>query len=58
MITREEAIDIVERFDFFGGQRAGRELWKNKPFNVQERDISNFSRDCKLLLEYLKGDTK
>ena len=58
MITREEAIDIVERFDFFGGQRAGREIWNNKPFNVQEKDIADFSRDCNLLLEYLKGDTK
>ena len=55
MITIEQAIYILEMFDFFQGQRAGRELWNNKPFDVQEQDIKDFSRDCKLLIEYVKG---
>ena len=55
-ITKEQAIDILERFDFFQGQRAGRELWNDKPFGVQEEDISNFSRDVKLLKEYISAD--
>ena len=55
MITKKQAIDILERFDFFQGQRAGRELWNDKPFDVQEQDIKDFSRDCKLLIEYVKG---
>lgn len=55
MITKEQAIDILEKFDFFQGQRAGRELWNDKPKDVQDKDISDFSRDCRLLIEYVKG---
>lgn len=55
MITKEQAIDILERFDFFQGQRAGRELWNDKPKDVQDKDIEDFSRDCRLLIEYVKG---
>ena len=55
MITKEKAIDILERFDFFQGQRAGRELWNDKPKEVQDKDIDDFSRDCRLLIEYVKG---
>jgi hypothetical protein len=52
-ITKEQAIDILDKFDFFQGQRAGRELWNDKPFEVQEQDIKNFSNDVALLKEYL-----
>lgn len=55
MITKEQAIDILERFDFFQGQRAGRELWNDKPKDVQDKDIAEFSQDCHLLIEYVKG---
>ena len=55
MITKEQAIDILEKFDFFQGQRAGRELWSDKPKDVQDKDIVDFSRDCRLLIEYVKG---
>lgn len=55
MITKEQAIDILERFDFFQGQRVGRELWNDKPKDVQDKDIAEFSRDCRLLIEYVKG---
>lgn len=55
MITKEQAIDILEKFDFFQGQRAGRELWNDKPKDVQDKDIADFSRDCHLLIEYVKG---
>lgn len=53
MITKSEAIDIVEKFDFFYGQRAGRELWMVKSKEVQDKDIENFARDCMLLKEFL-----
>ena len=53
MITKEQAIDILEKFDFFQGQRAGRELWNDKPFDVQEQDLTNFSRDVALLKEFI-----
>lgn len=53
MITKEQAVDIISKFEFFYGQRAGRELWFNKPREVQDEDVKNFSRDCVLLLEYV-----
>ena len=53
MITKERAIDIVEKFEFFQGQRAGRELWFDKPRWTQEEDLENFARDCCLLKEFL-----
>ena len=53
-LNREQAIDILERFDFFQGQRAGRELWNDKPFDVQEADIAKFSQDVALLKNYIK----
>ena len=55
MITKEQAIDIVEKFEFFQGQRAGRELWASKEFSVQEVDLVNFRQNCYDLLEYLKN---
>lgn len=55
MITKEQAIDIVRKFDFFYGQRGGRELWYSKPLGVQERDLANFRRDCRYLREFLEA---
>ena len=52
-LNREQAIDILDKFNFFQGQRAGRELWNDKPFDEQEQDISNFSRDVALLKNYI-----
>ena len=54
MITKEKAIEIVQKFDFFYGQRAGRVLWARKPDSVQNEDVENFHRDCEALLEYLR----
>ena len=58
MLTKGQAISLVEMFDFFQGQRAGRELWNDKPFEIQEKDIENFSRGCHQLIEYIKNCTK
>ena len=55
MITKEQAIDIINKFEFFQGQRAGRELWFDKEYSVQEADLVNFRQDCYELLEYLKN---
>lgn len=38
----EKALDILEKFKFFQGQRAGRELWNDKPKEVQDQDIKDF----------------
>ena len=50
MITKEQAIDILEKFDFFQGQRAGRELWNDKPKDVQDKDIAIFHEIAVCLL--------
>lgn len=55
MITKQQAIEIVNKFEFFQGQRAGRELWSDKSLEVQEEDLKNFVRDCKLLLDYINN---
>lgn len=54
-----KAFDILDRLDFFGGQRAGRELWAEKPLEVQNKDIENFSRDVaflRLLINRLEAE--
>ena len=40
MPDKEKVIDGLERLQFFN-QRAGRELWADKPHDVQEKDIAN-----------------
>ena len=55
MITKAEAINIVEKFEFFQGQRAGRELWLSKSRWTQEDDLDNFCQNCRELLEYIKN---
>ena len=45
-MEREEAIiDILEKWSFLFGQRAGRELWGDKHKEVQDQDIADFNRD-------------
>ena len=56
-LDREKAIDILDKFYFFQGQRAGRELWRSKTFEAQEQDISDFSRDVALLKCYINEIT-
>ena len=46
-----KALDIIDKMDFFQGQRAGRELWLEKPFEVQEQDIADFSQG----IEFVKN---
>lgn len=41
--TKENIIDGLEMLCFFN-QRAGRELWFDKPKDVQEKDIENAER--------------
>ena len=48
-----KAWDILAKLDFFGGQRAGRELWNEKPVDVQNEDIKNFSKDIAFLKDLI-----
>ena len=50
----DRAIEILDKWEFFYGQRAGRELWAEKPTEVQDEDISNFCRDLGLVREALE----
>ena len=47
------AFDILDKFEFFGGQRAGRELWFNKPADIQNKDIGGFLRDLDFLKQFI-----
>ena len=44
-----EINDILNKWSFFFGQRAGRELWSEKPKEIQDKDISEFNRDMKIV---------
>ena len=50
----EKAIEILDKLSFFGGQRAGRELWNDKPREVQDEDIASFNRDIEWLREFIR----
>ena len=45
----ERAEDIISKWEFFLGQRAGRELWADKPKEVQDKDIEDFCRDLSVV---------
>lgn len=47
-------IGILDKLSFFGGQRAGRELWNDKPREVQDEDIANFNRDIEYLRDFIR----
>ena len=49
----KKALDILDRFDLFGGQRAGRELWNEKPVDVQNEDIEKFVKDVVFLKDLI-----
>lgn len=41
----DRCLEILSKWEFFQGQRAGRELWSDKPREVQDEDIEDFNRD-------------
>lgn len=59
MTPKEKVLDILEKWQFFYGQRAGRELWADKPVDVQEKDLKNFNRDIEFVIGYIeRGSNK
>lgn len=54
MMKIDRVIDILDKWEFFYGQRAGRELWADKPTEVQNGDIANFCRDLELVRDALE----
>ena len=49
-----KVFDILDKMELFQGQRAGRELWNDKPKEVQDKDISDFVRDINYIRSYLQ----
>lgn len=54
--TSDKAHDILDKWEFFLGQRAGRELWNDKPKEVQDKDIKDFLRDIEILRSSLSDN--
>ena len=54
MTKQEKVFDILNKFEFFQGQRTGRELWRNKPKEVQDKDIADFIKDINYIRSYLQ----
>ena len=50
---RNEVVDILAKMQFFQGQRGGRELWNDKPFEVQEKDLESFNEGIKTIRKYI-----
>lgn len=61
MIDFDKIIDGIEMIEFFN-QRAGRELWMNKPKDIQEADIQKeqeillAARDALLICSYVEEE--
>ena len=53
--TENNVFDILDKMEFFQGQRAGRELWNDKPKEVQDKDIADFVRDINYIRSYLQN---
>ena len=53
-MNKDKLFEILDRLQFFQGQRAGRELWADKPRKVQDADISAFNRDIETLRKAIK----
>ena len=51
-----EVLDILDKWEFFYGQRAGRELWADKPTEVQDQDIADFNRDIQIVRSALNPE--
>ncbi|HJC49093.1 MAG TPA: DUF551 domain-containing protein [Candidatus Anaerostipes avistercoris] len=54
MQESEKALEILNKLSFFGSQRAGRELWNEKPREVQDEDIASFNRDIEYLRDFIR----
>lgn len=52
---KTEVLDILDKWEFFYGQRSGRELWNDKPIDVQNEDIENFNRDIQKIRDYISA---
>lgn len=54
-ITINEVLDILDKMQFFLGQRAGRELWLDKKKEIQDIDLNNFNKNIDTLRKYIES---
>ena len=47
-------MEILDKLQFFGGQRALRELWADKPTDVQDADIDSFNENIEAIRDYIQ----
>ena len=52
--TQNNVFDILDKMEFLQGQRSGRELWNDKPKEVQDKDIADFIKDINYIRSYLQ----
>ena len=57
MIDKIQALEIIDKRDFFN-DRAGRELWNDKPKEIQDEDIKNAHEEYEQLKEYVLNQQK
>lgn len=50
-----KCLEILDKFQFFQGQRAGRELWNDKPAKIQNEDIKSFNKYIEFIRNVLKS---
>lgn len=50
----EKVFDILSRWDFFFGQRSGRELWADKTREMQDKDIVDFNQDMRMVQKWVR----
>jgi hypothetical protein len=53
LVFSTEPKNALDKMQFFQGQRAGRELWNDKPTNVQDEDLATFDRDIDSVRDYI-----
>ena len=54
-IKIDDVLDILDKWEMFYGQRAGRELWSNKPREIQDKDIDKFNADLSMIRDFINS---
>ena len=48
-----KVFDILDKMELFQGQRAGRELWNDKPKEVQGKELTNYFDNRVFKIKYI-----
>ena len=50
----KKGLECLDKMQFFMGQRAGRELWMEKPKDVQDSDLEQYNRDVDTVRAFIQ----